>query len=187
MASLRESQDFFESTQAWGWYPKLQQYVSQLHDYTHDDHYLTRLKFNSLPTTPHTLPQKHTSIIHIERLPILRVFRACSGSPRTMMKPHFKEKSGSTNHMHSRSLTHPRVYENTQYGRKHILISGLCTSQLHMVFLGVWVVNWGYSQGEARGTPLYHTQGTIPIYLRKLALFLLEGLGYVGVTWRGRQ
>ena len=33
--SLREShesQDFFESTQARGWYPKLQQYVNQLHE-----------------------------------------------------------------------------------------------------------------------------------------------------------
>ena len=50
--------------------------------HAHDDHYLTRSKFNSLLTemiTPQTYIQVY---IHIKPLPVPRVFGARSGSPR---------------------------------------------------------------------------------------------------------
>ena len=56
------------------------------HAHAHDDHYLTRSKFNSLLTemiTPQTYIQVY---IHIKPLPVPRVFGARSGSPRIIVK-----------------------------------------------------------------------------------------------------
>ena len=54
--------------------------------HAHDDHYLTRLKFNSLLTEMIT-PQTYKNIyIHIKPLPVSRVFGARSGSPRMNIK-----------------------------------------------------------------------------------------------------
>ena len=53
--------------------------------HAHDDHYLTRSKFNSLLTemiTPQTYIQVY---IHIKPLPVPRVFGARSGSPRIIV------------------------------------------------------------------------------------------------------
>ena len=52
--------------------------------HAHDDHYLTRSKFNSLLTemiTPQTYKYNIYNI-HIKPLPVPRVFGARSGSPR---------------------------------------------------------------------------------------------------------
>ena len=52
--------------------------------HAHDDHYLTRSKFNSLLTEMIT-PQTYKNIyIHIKPLPVPRVFGARSGSPRNI-------------------------------------------------------------------------------------------------------
>ena len=80
--------------------PQYTRVVSQIdgavraYAHAHDDHYLTRSKFNSLLTemiTPQTYI--HTSIyiyIHIKPLPVPRVFGARSGSPRTTEENHEK-------------------------------------------------------------------------------------------------
>ena len=52
--------------------------------HAHDDHYLTRSKFNSLLTEMIT-PQTY---IRIKPLPVPRVFAARSGSPRIIILQH---------------------------------------------------------------------------------------------------
>ena len=62
----------------------------QAYAHAHDDHYLTRSKFNSLLTEMIT-PQTsfiYNIHIHIKPLPVPRVFGARSGSPQIMKEFH---------------------------------------------------------------------------------------------------
>ena len=95
----------------------------RVYEHVHDDHYLTRSKFNSLLTemiTPQTYI--HTSIyiyIHIKPLPVPRVFGARSGSPRIirMAIPYRTAKFKSANILAIAILGSTAKFNSRQYFR----------------------------------------------------------------------